>query len=80
MRTERLPGGRNWIYELTLDGHRALGIKTNGKVHLRSPNDKDFNGRNPAIVKAVVFANLDLVGRLRVEALPFPLPSVRMVR
>ncbi|HTS31469.1 MAG TPA: hypothetical protein VMH81_36610 [Bryobacteraceae bacterium] len=32
---------------------RALAIKPNGKVRLRSRNDKDFNGRYPAVVKAL---------------------------
>ena len=29
-------------------------MKTGGLVHLRSRNDKDFNGKYPAIVKALV--------------------------
>jgi bifunctional non-homologous end joining protein LigD len=39
-----LPEGANWAYELKLDGYRALAIKTNGKVHLRSRNNNDFDG------------------------------------
>jgi len=42
-RTDRLPEGSKWAYELKLDGYRALAIKTAGKVHLRSRNDNDFN-------------------------------------
>jgi DNA ligase D-like protein (predicted ligase) len=48
-----LPEGPNWAYELKLDGYRALAIKTDGKVHLRSRNNKDFNNRYPAVAKAV---------------------------
>jgi hypothetical protein len=37
-----LPEGDDWEYELKLDGYRAIGYKSNGKVHLRSRNNKDF--------------------------------------
>jgi bifunctional non-homologous end joining protein LigD len=56
LRKERLPQGPEWLYELKLDGYRALAIKMEGKVHLRSRNDNDFNARYPRIVKAL--ANL----------------------
>ena len=42
-RTDSLPDGTDFAYEVKLDGYRALGIKTDGKVHLRSRNNKDFN-------------------------------------
>ncbi len=48
-----LPEGANWAYELKLDGYRALAIKTDGKVHLRSRNNKDFNTRYSAVAKAL---------------------------
>ena len=50
---ETLPEGPNWIYELKLDGYRALAIKTGRKVQLRSRNDNDFTGKYPLIVKAL---------------------------
>jgi len=53
LRTEKLPEGADWQLELKLDGYRALAIKSGGKVHLRSRNDNDFNGRYPGIVKAL---------------------------
>ena len=53
LRSESLPEGPNWIYELKLDGYRALAIKTGGKVQLRSRNDNDFTGKYPLIVKAL---------------------------
>ena len=53
MRTERLPEGDDWLYELKLDGYRAFAIKSGGRIHLRSRNDNDFNGRYPSIVKAL---------------------------
>jgi len=48
-----LPEGPNWAYEVKLDGYRALAIKTNGKVQLRSRNDKNFNTRYPVILRAL---------------------------
>lgn len=48
-----LPEGPNWSYEVNLYGYRALAIKSNGKVRLRSRNDKDFNAQYPAIISAL---------------------------
>jgi len=53
LRTEKLPDGPAWLHELKLDGYRALAIKTDGSVRLRSRNDNDFTGRYPGIVKAL---------------------------
>ena len=53
LRTEQLPDGPEWLHELKFDGYRALAIKNGGMVQLRSRNDNDFNGRYPAIVKAL---------------------------
>jgi DNA ligase D-like protein (predicted ligase) len=53
LRIERLPEGAGWAYELKLDGYRAMAIKSGGAVHLRSRNDKSFDGAYPAIVKAL---------------------------
>jgi DNA ligase D-like protein (predicted ligase) len=53
-RSERLPEGTPWLYELKLDGFRAQAIKSGGRVRLRSRNDKDFNGKYPSIVQALV--------------------------
>jgi len=49
-----LPEGPNVSYEVKLDGYRAIAIKSGGKVRLRSRhNDKDFNPRYPAVVRAL---------------------------
>jgi bifunctional non-homologous end joining protein LigD len=53
VRTEKLPEGQDWLYELKLDGYRSIAFKTGRKVHLRSRNNKDFNATYPDIVKAL---------------------------
>jgi ATP-dependent DNA ligase len=42
LRTEKPPQGGSFAHELKLDGFRAEAIKSGGRVHLRSRNDKDF--------------------------------------
>jgi bifunctional non-homologous end joining protein LigD len=53
LRKATLPEGKDWIYELKFDGYRAVAFKTDGDVHLRSRNDKNFNLKYPAIVDAL---------------------------
>ena len=53
LRTDSLPSGEQWLYELKLDGYRAIAFKRHGDVRLRSRNDNDFNGRYPAVVRAL---------------------------
>src|SRR3954453_11062482 len=53
LRTESLPSGGQWLYELKLDGYRAIGFRRNRDVSLRSRNDNDFTVRYPAVVKAL---------------------------
>lgn len=53
LRTEKLPEGADWVFELKLDGYRALAIKAAGNVQLRSRNDNDFGVRYRSIVAAL---------------------------
>jgi bifunctional non-homologous end joining protein LigD len=53
LRTEKLPEGPDWLYELKLDGYRAMAVKSGSKVQLRSRNDNDFTTRYSGIAKAL---------------------------
>ena len=53
LRTEKLPQGPDWLYEIKLDGYRILAIKSDGKVQLRSRNDNDFTVRYARIASAL---------------------------
>lgn len=47
-----LPSGPEWLYELKLDGYRALVLKNGDEVRIRSRNDKDLTRTYPAVVAA----------------------------
>ena len=49
---QELPEGDAWLYEVKLDGYRALLMKNGGKVQLRSRNDKDLTATYPSIAAA----------------------------
>ena len=54
LKTETLPDDADrWVYELKLDGYRAIAFKTGGRLHLRSRNDNDFSQRYPAVVRGL---------------------------
>src|ERR1700676_2519532 len=53
LRTGALSEAAEWLYELKLDGYRALGINGAGRVQFRSRNDNDFSVRYPGIVRAL---------------------------
>ena len=46
-----LPG--DWIYEVKLDGFRALAIKNGADVRLLSRNNKDLGGKFPEVSRAI---------------------------
>jgi ATP-dependent DNA ligase len=53
LRTEELPDGPEWVRELKFDGYRAVAVKSEDRVHLRSQNDNDFTSRYPAVAKTL---------------------------
>src|SRR5215467_8079746 len=48
-----LPEGSTWLYELKLDGYRAIAFKANGRAQLRSRNNNVFTRRYPAVAGAL---------------------------
>lgn len=53
LQASELPDGPEWLHELKLDGYRVVAFKSEGRVHLRSRNNHDFNSRYPAICPAL---------------------------
>ena len=53
LKTDRLPDSGDRLFELKLDGYRAIAYKTGGKVYLRSRNGKDFNAKYPSLANAL---------------------------
>jgi bifunctional non-homologous end joining protein LigD len=54
LKTEALPDdSARWLYELKLDGYRAIAFKSDGRLHLRSRNDNDFAARYAAVVRGL---------------------------
>ena len=41
--TEKIPSGKNWIFEIKYDGYRAISYVENGKVEIVSRNNIQFN-------------------------------------
>jgi bifunctional non-homologous end joining protein LigD len=53
MPSTELPEGAAWLYELKLDGYRAVGIRSGGEAQLRSRNGHHFNKHYPSVAKAL---------------------------
>jgi DNA ligase D-like protein (predicted ligase) len=54
LRTESLPNDpKGLLYELKLDGYRAIAFKTRGRLYLRSRNNNDFTVRYASVMKGL---------------------------
>ena len=49
---DRLPEGDDWTYEVKFDGYRALLMKDDARLQIRSRNDKDLTRAYPSIAAA----------------------------
>jgi bifunctional non-homologous end joining protein LigD len=49
----KLPDGSEWVYEIKLDGYRALAVNTNGRLSLYSRKRTPFNRQYPQAFDAL---------------------------
>ena len=49
----RRPDGSRWLFEIKLDGYRAVAIKYGDSIDLFSRRRKSFNAQYPYIVEAL---------------------------
>jgi ATP-dependent DNA ligase len=49
----KLPDGSQWVWEIKLDGYRAVAVKSSGAATPYSRNRKTLNKRFPYIVESL---------------------------
>ncbi len=57
--TDKYFSSKDWIWEHKFDGERCIAIKKNGKVILKSRNEKEMNTEYPELVKALISQKAD---------------------
>lgn len=57
----QLPQGDDWLYEIKLDGYRALILKDGKRIQIRSGNDKDLTRMYPRLAAAALQFKADTV-------------------
>jgi len=57
----QLPSGAGWLYELKLDGYRALIMKKRGRITIFSRRGRNMNGPFPTIAPAFSFLPDDTI-------------------
>ena len=65
----KLPDGPEWVYEIKLDGYRAVAIKSDGKLNLISRRRNSFNSQYPLVSEALADLPDDTVADGEVIAL-----------
>ena len=49
----KLPDDSNWVFEIKLDGYRAIAVKSDGKLNLFSRRRKSFNRQYAFVFEAL---------------------------
>lgn len=61
--TSKLSEGSQWVWEIKLDGYRALAVKSRSGVTLFSRRRKSLNGKFSYIVESLVDLPAGMVGQ-----------------
>ena len=51
--SNKIPNGKDWIFEIKYDGYRILSIFENGNINLFTRNNKDYTHKFPSIKESL---------------------------